>query len=183
MHQDVIHLTSKAFYLFFFRKKDLKPGPLPSFLSNRKTKSSSKVPARLFTYDREIICFPKTFLSNEGLIKIPRKKSTREYLIINQLVGNIRLRSDMSEDDIMTEIRSVFSWAMNEDSLFRFKILQSSGGGSKSLSVRQVSSSYQWTASTVAGKQSKSPIYILAKDDLRLVKSDFGDSSDEENGK
>ena len=101
---------------------------------------------------------------------------------MNKLIGNIRLRSDMSEDEIMAEIRSVFSWPMKKDSLFRFKILQSSGGGCKSLSVRQVSSSYEWTASAVAGKNVGSPVYILAQDDLRLIKSDVAYDDDNSDG-
>lgn len=79
----------------------------------------------------------------------------------------------------MREIRSVFKFAMDEDDFFKFKILQPSGGGSKSLSIREVSSSYKWTASTIAGKNSKSPIYIVAEDDLILVNDDC-DVCDEE---
>ncbi len=111
-------------------------------------------------------------MNQSGLVKIPRQHSTREFLVMNQLVGNIRLRSEMSEDEIMHEIRSVFSWPMKNDPLFSFNILQSSGGGCKSLSIRQVSASYEWTASAVSGKYAKCPIHILAQDSLRLRKSD-----------
>ena len=80
----------------------------------------------------------------------------------------------MTEDELMSEIRSVFSVPMRQDSLFQFKILKSCGGGSRSLRIRQVSSSYKWTASTIAGKNSKCPIYILAEDDLLLIKDEIG---------
>lgn len=126
----------------------------------------------MYTYDREIVCFPNSFVNRKGLIQIPRKKSVRNYLVINKLIGNVRLRSDMTEDELMSEIRSVFSLAMKQDSLFNFKILQTCGGGSRALSERQVSSSFQWTASTIAGKNSKCPIYILAEDELSLVKDE-----------
>ena len=139
-----------------------------SFLAKRTV--SKSVPLRVFTYDREIVCFPKTFLGISGLVKIPRRPIVREFLVINNLIGNIRLQSDMSEEMIMAEIRSVFKFPMNDDAFFDFKILQPSGGNSKSLSIRQVSSSYRWTASTIAGKNAKCPIYILAREDLRLVK-------------
>ena len=80
----------------------------------------------------------------------------------------------MTESEIMDEIRSVFRKPMNEDLLFRFEILQHSGFGSKCLSIPEVSSSYEWSASSVAGKKTKSPIYILALDKLKVYVS--GDS-------
>ena len=72
----------------------------------------------------------------------------------------------MTEDEIMTEIRSVFSDAMGGDRAFRFNIMQSSGGGSKTISAPSMSSSFRWTAQGVAGS-SKTPIYILAIDNLK----------------
>lgn len=162
--------------IIYIRKKTAAatPPPLPSFLAKQK-KSMKSVPARVYTYDREIICFPSSFANSRGIVKIPKKKSIRDYLVINKLIGNIRLRSDMTESELMSEIRSVFKVPMDEDDFFRFKILQTSGGGSRSLSIREVSSSYKWTASTVAGKNSKCPIYILAVDDLILLKENCDD--------
>ncbi len=74
----------------------------------------------------------------------------------------------MTDDEIMTEIRSVFSDAMggHSDRAFRFNIMQSSGGGSKTISAPSMSSSFRWTAQGVAGS-SKTPIYILAIDNLK----------------
>jgi len=71
----------------------------------------------------------------------------------------------MSQDEILDEIRSVFSKPMDGD---RFQILQKSGGGSKTLSVPELSPSYEWSASSVSGKDTKSPIYILAQDKLKV---------------
>ena len=120
----------------------------------------------MYTYDRDIICLPKSnSYTLDGLIKIPRKKSVRDYLASNRLIGKIRLHSEMSESAIMKEIRSVFSEPMNDSS---FKLLQMSGGGSKTLSEPVVSSTYKWTASAVAGRNSKVPIYILASRDLKV---------------
>ena len=82
-------------------------------------------------------------------------------------MGKIRLHSAMSEKNVMNEIRSVFSDAMDDDDDFRFDILQSSGGGSKTLTSPPKSSSFTWTAQVVAGS-SKTPIYILALDDLKV---------------
>ena len=42
------------------------------------------------------------------------------------------------------------------------------GGTSKSLIIPALSSSYTWTASAVAGRNSKVPIYILAKVELKV---------------
>ena len=44
----------------------------------------------------------------DGLIKIPQKKSMRDYLAMKHLIGKIRLTSDMNEGEIFQEIRSVF---------------------------------------------------------------------------
>ena len=68
----------------------------------------------------------------------------------------------MDEEDVFDEIRSVFKSPMQ----FRFTILQTSGGDSKSLMVPELSSSYKWTAAAIAGKNAKVPIYILAEDEL-----------------
>ena len=130
-----------------------------------------KKPAdRVFTYDRDIICLPNSFLNDEGLVKIPRKQSVRDFLATNRLCGKIRLSSQMTEAEIMDEIRSVFEEPMDFDPLFNFKILQSSGGTSKSLTVPVQSASYKWTASSIAGKNARVPIYILAEDELKVLK-------------
>ena len=142
---------------------------LPSvFMSRRiQKKSKSKPATKLFTYDRDIICLPKSY-ANEGLIKIPRKRAIREFLASNKLIGKIQLSSDMTESQIMEEIRSVFYEPMDDDPLFRIIILQPSGGDSKCLNIPVVSSSYKWTASAVAGKNAKVPIYILAENELEV---------------
>ena len=74
----------------------------------------------------------------------------------------------MTEKEIMEEIRSVFSEPMNQDSKFQFLILQTSGGGSKTLTSPPTSSSFRWTARAVAGN-SKTPIYIIAIEDLKVI--------------
>ena len=87
----------------------------------------------------------------------------------NKLVGKIQIQSHMSEAEIYSEIRSVFKSPMGCDDEFPFTILQQSGGGSKFLMVPELSSSYKWTAGTVAGRNSKVPIYILAEDRLLVI--------------
>ena len=54
---------------------------------------------------------------------------------------------------------------------FKFKILQSSGGDSRSLIVPELSHSYKWSASAVAGRNAKTPIYILAEEELQVGNS------------
>ena len=66
------------------------------------------------------------------------------------------------------EIRSVFHSPMNDNSDFQFTILQSSGGDSRTLMVPELSDSYRWTAGSLAGRNAKTPIYILANDDLQV---------------
>jgi hypothetical protein len=126
---------------------------------------------RAFTYDRDILCLPSG-MADGNTVQIPRAKVIRESLARNGLIGKIRLSSSMTEDEIYDEIRCVFSAPMNYQKDFPFKILQPSGGNSKSLIVPSLSPTYQWTASAVAGKLSKMPIYILAEDDLKLLEEE-----------
>ena len=57
---------------------------------------------------------------------------------------------------------------MREDPIFPFTVLQAAGGTSKSLMIPSLSTSYRWTASAVAGKNAKVPIYILAEAELEV---------------
>ena len=74
----------------------------------------------------------------------------------------------MDEEEIFKEMRSVLRAPMGGDTLFEFKVLQPAGGTSKSLAVPSLSSSFEWTASGICGKNSKVPIYILAVDELQV---------------
>ena len=140
---------------------------LPStFLKSCHSAKNKKI--RAYTYDRDILLLPSCLKDSRGLVKIPRGESTRELLAANGLVGRICLTSGMTEDDIFSEIRSVFSIPMDGDPHFPIKILQMSGGGSKTLTVPVVSSTYTWTASAVVGKNAKTPIYVLAEDKLKV---------------
>ena len=76
----------------------------------------------MFVYDRDIICLPKQYTS-DGLIRLPRKKEDRQFLVSNRLIGKIQLRSDMKEKEIFKEIRSVFRTPMGFDNQFQFRIL------------------------------------------------------------
>ena len=141
---------------------------LPSaFLGKRSRMSSGKL-ERIFTYDRDIVSIPPSFVSRSGLISIPRQKEKQEFLARNKLIGKIQLTSAMSEGDIFEEIRSVFSIPMDKDLLFQFEVLQSSGGRSKSLTIPVCSPTYKWTAGAICGKNPRVPIYILAKDKLKV---------------
>ena len=122
-------------------------------------------------YDRDIICLPKKLAPHShGNIPIPRRPATREMLARNGLIGKIHLESSMTEEEIMDEIRSVFRKSMGGSTSFAFEILQPAGGGSKSLVVPAVSSSFSWTASAVAGKNAKSPITYWHLKTSRYVK-------------
>ena len=145
--------------------------PYPSHFLQKRSKCNPP-PAkkqRMIVYDRDIICLPKSFVSEAGRIRIPRNKKDREFLAANKLVGKIQLQSHMSEAQIFHEIRSVFRSPMGCDDEFSFSILQQSGGGSKFLMVPELSSSYKWTAGAVAGRNSKVPVYILAEDRLMVI--------------
>ena len=119
---------------------------MASHLQKCATKRQERRPPR----DRGCIHMTATLSAclrgKDGLVRIPRKKSLLDYLAMNKLVGKIRLTSDMSEGAIFREIRSVFEGPMAGNLLFRFKILQTCGGGSKTLSAPVLSSSFKWTA-------------------------------------
>ena len=72
----------------------------------------------------------------------PNLKEGTKTLAANKLIGKIQLRSDMDEEEMFSEICSVFNWPMDEDDTFPFTILQSSGGDSRILMVPELSHSY-----------------------------------------
>ena len=123
---------------------------------------------RAVTFERDIVCLPRSFGKEGSLIDIPRKKSIRHFLAINKLVGKIQINSSMKQSDLFREVRSVFRTPMGDDNHFQFKVLQSAGGDSRNLIVPQLSPSYRWTASALAGKNAKCPIYVLALDKLKV---------------
>ena len=127
--------------------------------------------AKQTIYDCDIICLPNTFL-NDGKVSIPRF-GTRDLLARNGLLGKIRLSSLMSQEEIFSEIRCVFSEAMFKNNNFKFTILQPAGGGSKSLTIPALSPSYEYAASAAAGKNSKMPLYILALEDLQVCSYEY----------
>ena len=85
---------------------------IPSASLQHKKSCEAKKQERVYTYDRVIVCLPKSHADADGLGKIPRKK---ELLASNKLLGKIRLKSSMSESKIMDEIRSVFRKPVNDD--------------------------------------------------------------------
>ncbi len=97
---------------------------------------------------------------------IPRKE-TRANLGSRGLVGKVRLSTDMSQEEILSEIRSVFSEAMNNNTNFPITFLQRSGTGSNSLTVPSLSSSYQWSAKEVVRMAGQGCIYVKAEASLK----------------
>lgn len=120
------------------------------------------------TWDRDIYCFPKR-RSREGTISFPRK-AYREYLASCGLLGKLHITSEMSAKDVRSEICSVFKGPMQNNPTFPFQYLQSTGRGSKSLTIPSQSDSFQWTPQQVACLAGQTGImYILAEDDLYHV--------------
>lgn len=105
-------------------------------------------------------------------IPFPRGKS-RVSLARNGLVGKLHISSDMSENDVLCEVRSVFKDPMDNNPNFPFQLLQPTGEGSRSLAIPPVSDTFQWTAQQVARLGgSRGCIYILAEADLNIPESD-----------
>ena len=148
----------------------------PSVLRNRPLSQrkfgKEKVP-RLITWDRNIVCLPKNYHGKGGnrrVLPIPKGKA-RISLQARGLCGKIRLHSEMSESEVSKEVRSTFQDAMGQDSNFPFCFLQTGGGGTKSLTMPAVSSSFTWTAKEVAKLSGQGCLYIQAE--AELAKADY----------
>ena len=113
------------------------------------------------------MCLPEC-LCVRGSIKYPRGKY-RARLGNLGLIGKIHLTSDMTVEEVNSEVCSVFKKPMSEKADFPFQYLQPMGTGSRCLTIPAVSSSFAWTAKQVARLgTSTGTIYILAKADLEL---------------
>ena len=78
-----------------------------------------------------------------------------------------------AEDEIFSEIRTVLSKAMGNDSNFPFMMLQPMGSGCKTLPVPALSASFLWTARKISGS-AKNVIYIMAAATLQMPEPEEG---------
>ena len=143
---------------------------MPSTFLERRTKVKKSKQERIYSYERDIVCLPSYYKSKMcgNCLPIPRGNKCRQYLAKHGLLGKITLTSDMTENEIFEEVSSVFTDSFGGRADFKFQILQPTGGFSKSLTVPKISSQYRWSASSVAGKNAKVPIYILAQEPLKV---------------
>ena len=137
-------------------------------------KGKEKAP-RLVTWDRSIVCLPQGYgaCGNSRVIPIPKGKA-RTALQARGLCGKIRLHSEMTEDEVVNEVRSTFNSSMGHDNNFPFRFLQTGGGGTKSLTVPVVSALFTWTAKEVAKLSGQGCLYIEAEAELMKTDSDSG---------
>ena len=126
--------------------------------------------AKFQEWDRDIMCIPLKY-SRGNEVTIPRGK-LRAKLASKGLAGKIRFNSEMSENEIFAEIRSVFSIVMGNDEDFPFEILQSAGGGTKSLVIPGRSTSFVWTGKQVIATAGRGSIYIRANKELCCTKEE-----------
>ena len=92
--------------------------------------ASNQPKERVYTYDRDIICLPRSY--DGKVIRIPRN---RDALSEAGLVGKVTLSSNMTEDELFGKIRSVFRGPMGGNEDFPFLVLQPTGGSSRSLTL------------------------------------------------
>ena len=144
---------------------------LPSYLKRKRgddsTNKKSKKAKVIKQWDRDVLCLPPR-KSGGGVISFPRGKY-RTYLANCGLIGKLHMTSEMDEEDVAREIRSIFNRPMKGKSDFRFQYLQATGGGTKSLTVPAQSASFKWTPVQVSRLSGQSgTIYTLAQDELDL---------------
>ncbi len=140
---------------------------MPSYLKRKRSNASCESSKRAKTvqhYDRDIVCLPNECGSSK--ISFPRGKY-RSKLAASGLIGKIHLVSSMTVEEVETEVRSVFSRPMGGRNDFPFVYLQSTGAGTRTLTIPCLSPSFKWTAQQVAklGTCSQA-VYILAKEHL-----------------
>lgn len=118
------------------------------------------------------MCLPNSreiFSKGGGAIKFPRGKY-RSLLASLGLIGKLHLTSEMTEEDVANEIRLIFKGPMKEDPNFPFVYLQSTGRGSRSLTIPSQSLSFNWVPQQVARLSGQSGvIYILAQAELSFA--------------
>ena len=137
-------------------------------MKRNKGISQSKNPKTVQCWDSDIICLPHS-TSGSLTFSFPRGKY-RASLGMKGLIGKIHLSSDMNEDDIKKEIRTIFEVPMGSDPDFPSIFLQTAGEGTKTLVIPSVSPHYSWTAQQVerlAGQ--RGIVYILAQADMPSV--------------
>lgn len=123
-----------------------------------------KKPNTIKTYDRDVLCLPRSRqnISIGGNIKYPRGKY-RSLLASSGLIGKLNLTSEMSDINVLKEIRSMFKGPMRDNADFPFVYLQPTGGGSRSLTIPSHSASFKWIPKQVAWLSGQtSVIYMLA---------------------
>ena len=143
---------------------------LPSKFSRRIRNVSGTSTRKKRIYERDIILLPSHFANEDNgkkCIRIPRGE-VREYLSSNNLLGKITLDSTMTQQEIFDDIRETFQKPMRNKADFDFIVLQPTGGGSKTLTVPCHSKNFEWSASSIVSKNTKTPIYLLANEDIKV---------------
>lgn len=101
---------------------------LPSFLRrNRYEAKPAKRSRSVRSWDRDIICLPQSRHNHsESGISYPRGRYRAELGKMG-LIGKLHLTSEMDEDVVQKEIRSVFRGPMGCDENFPFLFFQPAG--------------------------------------------------------
>ncbi len=146
---------------------------LPSYMKRKVAAgdhSKVKRPKSVKTWDRDVLCLPMSRKNGPSgsSIKYPRGKYC-SWLATSGLLGKLHFTTEMSELNVMNEIRSIFNGPMGGNPDFRFLYLQPTGGGARSLTIPFLSSSFKWVPQQVAKLAGQTGvIYILAQDELTL---------------
>ena len=117
---------------------------LPSYLKRKVSGESGRKKARVVkTWDRDIFCIPQSLQGAGAGGNIYPQGKYRAQLARSGLLGKLHIISEMTDEEVATEIRSLFKGPMGGDLNFPFQYLQPTGGGSKSLTVPSQSASFK----------------------------------------
>ena len=149
---------------------------LPSVFEKKKQKKSSSSKKTTSFYVRDIEVIPREWGKDHSHVPIPRMEK-RKILSDAGLLGKFEFNSDMSADDVSKEICTVFSQPfqlslslIERGERFKFKYLQKSGEGTRSLCCPTVKENFEWTGRVVSTlAKSGGCIYLLADETIECL--------------
>ena len=133
---------------------------MPSYLRRRRgdavDSNKKNIKAKVIKqWDRDVLCLPPR--KSNGVISFPRGKY-RTYLANCGLIGKLHMTSDMDEEDVAREIRSIFKGPMKQGRL-SFSLSPSHWRWHQVFDRACPSESFKWTSFQVSRLSGQSGTY------------------------